>query len=476
MALVEREAALLAGAWAHRTQRMPSVDGSSSGSRAGSGAAEVWHEAADHDSFLDALEDTGSSCSDEHEDGAAADDSWQAPDACVWGDACDLACSAAAAIAACSQPCGSDWLLLDGMLDAAGGALAAASRVQPSDRIAACQSDLRLARHLVRAARLLARNGLAAPMSDLHAAAPDRAHALMQQLLAHAEGHGGSWDDQRWAQLWRDAREVQGSVLSDALPAPQLAAMFLRAALLAGRHRLAAAFLPPTSEPGSGAPSAAAAAAASRNANWRAQPAPNTAEAVAAVAARQRSDVAVAMDTDGADGLLKAAEYDQVAVDAARQLLRSAASLEDPSVDSAANCLALIPHSDVSPLQADQRLFLAFLEATPLTSATQCISHICSLPPPCLDRKPRQIAQADLEMISALRRLPEFGVSLPPAQLLDLQTEDRRGLLHALLTAGRGPSKHADAPWQRLGDVLEMAALLGLGGRETEVEVGLRAG
>jgi hypothetical protein len=86
-----------------------------------------------------------------------------------------------------------------------------------------------------------------------------------------------------------------------------------------------------------------------------------------------------------------------------------------------------------------------------------------------------------------LRRLPEFGVALLPAQLTALP--DKQQLLHSVLlgrssssrrgmrsgaggdAAGVGSGRVAVAPWRRLGDVLELAELLGMGGQEEQQQV-----
>lgn len=89
--------------------------------------------------------------------------------------------------------------------------------------------------------------------------------------------------------------------------------------------------------------------------------------------------------------------------------------------------------------------------------------------------------------MAVLRRLPEFGVSLLPAQLTSLP--DKHLLLQRILfgrhtyaaaaaAAASGGSGGSDGwagssvvPWRRLGDVLELAALLGLGSEDEQNEV-----
>jgi hypothetical protein len=87
--------------------------------------------------------------------------------------------------------------------------------------------------------------------------------------------------------------------------------------------------------------------------------------------------------------------------------------------------------------------------------------------------------------VTTLRLLPEFGVSLLPAQLTSLP--DKHQLLQRILF-GRHTSAAAAAaaaagsnvgwagssvaPWRRLGDVLELAALLGFGSEDEQNEVG----
>lgn len=99
-----------------------------------------------------------------------------------------------------------------------------------------------------------------------------------------------------------------------------------------------------------------------------------------------------------------------------------------------------------------------------------------------------QAAAAQADSVAVLRRLPEFGVSLLPAQLTSLP--DKHLLLQRILfgrhtyaaaaaAAASGSSGGSDgwagssvAPWRRLGDVLELAALLGLGSEDEQNEVG----
>jgi hypothetical protein len=106
-----------------------------------------------------------------------------------------------------------------------------------------------------------------------------------------------------------------------------------------------------------------------------------------------------------------------------------------------------------------------------------------------------QAAAQQRNAVAVLRRLPEFGVALLPAQLTALP--DKQQLLHSVLL-GRSSSsigsssssrrgthsaaavdaagtssggRVAVAPWRRLGDVLELAELLGMGGQEEQQQV-----
>jgi hypothetical protein len=102
-----------------------------------------------------------------------------------------------------------------------------------------------------------------------------------------------------------------------------------------------------------------------------------------------------------------------------------------------------------------------------------------------------QPALQERAKVAVLRRLPEFGVQLLPAQLTHLP--DRKQLLHRVLlgrqaltsskTTGAGSQGDGVTcngirkttagipPWRRLGDVLELAALLGMGNEEDQHEV-----
>jgi hypothetical protein len=95
-----------------------------------------------------------------------------------------------------------------------------------------------------------------------------------------------------------------------------------------------------------------------------------------------------------------------------------------------------------------------------------------------------QAASAQRDSVAVLRRLPEFGVSLLPAQLTSLP--DKHQLLQRILfgrhtyaaaaAAAAGGSSGGQAgssvaPWRRLGDVLELAALLGFGSEDEQNEV-----
>jgi hypothetical protein len=114
----------------------------------------------------------------------------------------------------------------------------------------------------------------------------------------------------------------------------------------------------------------------------------------------------------------------------------------------------------------------------------------CALTPSCLCccwPANSQAATAERDSVAVLRRLPEFGVSLLPAQLTSLP--DKHQLLQRILfgrhtyaaaaaaaasgsSGGRAGS--SVAPWRRLGDVLELAALLGLGSEDEQNEVRAR--
>lgn len=90
--------------------------------------------------------------------------------------------------------------------------------------------------------------------------------------------------------------------------------------------------------------------------------------------------------------------------------------------------------------------------------------------------------------MAVLRHLPEFGVSLLPAQLTSLP--DKQQLLQRILfgrhtyaaaaaaaasgSSGGWSSGSSVAPWRRLGDVLELAALLGFDSEDEQNEVGSR--
>lgn len=97
-----------------------------------------------------------------------------------------------------------------------------------------------------------------------------------------------------------------------------------------------------------------------------------------------------------------------------------------------------------------------------------------------------QAAAAQRDAVAVLRRLPEFGVSLLPAQLTSLP--DKHQLLQRILfgrhtyaaaaaaaalggnSASLGSSSSVP-PWRRLGDVLELAALLGFDSADEQNEV-----
>lgn len=84
-----------------------------------------------------------------------------------------------------------------------------------------------------------------------------------------------------------------------------------------------------------------------------------------------------------------------------------------------------------------------------------------------------QAAAEQRASVAVLRRLPEFGVSLLPAQLTQLP--DKRVLLHRVLlgrhSGGSAGGGAAVLPWRRLGDVLELAALLGMDSEAEQQEV-----
>jgi hypothetical protein len=120
-----------------------------------------------------------------------------------------------------------------------------------------------------------------------------------------------------------------------------------------------------------------------------------------------------------------------------------------------------------------------------LPGPSSCAEHLVL----CASRSPPrtpQVAAAQRDTVAVLRRLPEFGVCLLPAQLTSLP--DKHQLLQRILfgrhiyaaaaaaaasgsSAGRAGS--SVAPWRRLGDVLELAALLGLGSEEEQNEVSM---
>jgi hypothetical protein len=100
---------------------------------------------------------------------------------------------------------------------------------------------------------------------------------------------------------------------------------------------------------------------------------------------------------------------------------------------------------------------------------------------PLLPLSQQQAAAAQRGSVAVLRRLPEFGVSLLPTQLTSLP--DKHQLLQRILfgrhtytaaaaaAASGGWAGSSVAPWRRLGDVLELAALLGLGIEDEQHEV-----
>ena len=224
------------------------------------------------------------------------------------------------------------------------------------------------------------------------------------------------------------------------------------AATLVGRSAGAAAQLAGTAATLAAGAAGAAGGAAATAAGLAIRAATAAAgEGGAAAAALLGALGGAAPDMPGARGLLSEAEIERAVVGVARDALYSAASLDDPAVADAAACLELLPGSAV--------------------------------------------ARRELDAIAALRRLPEFGVTLLPAQLRD--TTDRRELLRAIMAGRVGASAASAAggaddssapgslagavpppsvkPWRRLSDVLEIAELLGLGGRDTELEARLLA-
>jgi hypothetical protein len=94
-------------------------------------------------------------------------------------------------------------------------------------------------------------------------------------------------------------------------------------------------------------------------------------------------------------------------------------------------------------------------------------------------------AQYELNMLEVLLRLPEFGVNLLPAELRGLPDKSvvlKRVLTHRVVPSPgdatgdkrgqrRGGRARQVLPWQRLGDVLELAAALGMRSEAEQHEV-----
>ena len=165
-----------------------------------------------------------------------------------------------------------------------------------------------------------------------------------------------------------------------------------------------------------------------------------TAAAAAAVAAAgERAATAAAgggVRLVGAAGLLSFTEAEAVVIEVSKELLYSVSSLEDQGIEDAKLCLLLL---------------------LPYDSAA---------------------AYAEMDTIAVLQRLPEFGVVLLPAELQALP--DKKVVLQQVLThravarpsaggssgGAGGAVAVAVPPWRRLGDVLELAQLLGMGEEE----------
>jgi hypothetical protein len=167
-----------------------------------------------------------------------------------------------------------------------------------------------------------------------------------------------------------------------------------------------------------------------------------TAAAAAAVAAAgERAATAAAgsgVRLVGAAGLLSFTEAESVIIAVSKELLYSVSSLDDRGIEDAKTCLMLL---------------------LPYDSAA---------------------AYAEFDTIAVLQRLPEFGVVLLPAELQALpdkkvvlqQVLTHRAVARSTTTAAGGSSSKGGAvavavpPWRRLGDVLELAQLLGMGEEE----------
>ncbi len=642
VALVEREANLLAFSRSKSTSSSRSAvhrgsgrdeagggwhgwedaDGGSSGG-SGGGSAE---EDEDDESFVDAREEASQSF-----DGGADEDGapLNVPPGAVWGDAAALADAIIAATVGSGssgeQGGGSSGSssphYVERLLDASSSALDGQSRNQRPPpgparraRMARLQADLASLQGADRAAQLLAKHGQLVSLAQLRAAGLDESKELIRQLLARAERQGAGWTDAKWAALWRDVRAAQQAGLP-ALPDAELATLFLRTVLLAGRHRVAAAFLPSRHEAVAAAVAAAAAQAAAegRDAGAAAavaleaagidldsdeaaallaaaanavgaaaaavaddegaaagarsprlgQQQPDGAKVpprsprqallaafsrqprgiggtVAAAAARQAAAVASAALQRAAGKAVGHATAAQLAgavhnlgaatklgaeaaanlvgrsAGAAAQLAGTAATLAAGAASSAASTaanIAMLAATTAGGEGGAAALLLGSLGAgldvpgaRGLLSDAECERVVVEVAREalysasdmgdgnvdqavaCLELLPgSKVARRELDGIAALRRLPEFGVSMLPAQLRDLP--DRRQLLRTVMTgrggrvssAGDGSAAAAPAaggssgvaPWRRLSDVLEVAALLGLDGRDTEMEVGL---
>lgn len=230
-----------------------------------------------------------------------------------------------------------------------------------------------------------------------------------------------------------------------------------------------------------------------------------------------------------ASGLLTVQEAESVVVQVSQELLASAASLEDAAVVAAEAVLQLLPpECKVSTAGGHMCASFAGLHAAVCSascvwsSALLCVLrwhsvrwllvkiHCLLKAPPdssifftgttsshftlvllafllstaSASHAAMQAAAAQRDSVAVLRRLPEFGVSLLPAQLTSLP--DKHQLLQRILfgrhtyaaaaaaAAGGSSSSNAGssvAPWRRLGDVLELAALLGFGSEDEQNEV-----
>jgi hypothetical protein len=169
----------------------------------------------------------------------------------------------------------------------------------------------------------------------------------------------------------------------------------------------------------------------------------HTAAAAAAAAAAGAAGVKLA----SAAGACSYSQAEGVVIEVAQELTNSCSSLDDPCLQDARRCLELLlPYNSTA-------------------------------------------AQYELDMLEVLLRLPEFGVSLLPAELRGLPDKSvvlKRVLTHRVVPSlgdgasdtrqgggrqRRGGRPRQVLPWQRLGDVLELAAALGMRSEEEQHEV-----